>query len=31
MMALRDRPDPPGPSCILPNTLVARTMSSRRE
>ena len=30
MIALRDRPDPPGPSCILKCTLVAKTMSSRR-
>ena len=29
-MALRDSPDPPGPSCILLCTLVASTMSSRR-
>jgi hypothetical protein len=30
MIALRDSPEPPGPSCILKNTLVASTMSSRR-
>ncbi len=30
MIALRDRPEPPGPSCILKNTLVASTTSSRR-
>lgn len=30
MMLLRDRPDPPGPSCILWCPLVASTMSSRR-
>jgi len=29
-VALRDSPWPPGPSCILPCTLVARTISSRR-
>ena len=30
MIALRDRPDPPGRSCIVKCTLVASTMSSRR-
>jgi hypothetical protein len=30
MIALRDRPDPPGPSCTRWWTLVASTMSSRR-
>ena len=30
MIALRDSPEPPGPSCILKYTFVARTMSSRR-
>src|SRR5215213_6848411 len=29
MIALRDRPDPPGPSCILKKTLVASTIASR--
>ena len=31
MIALRDSPEPPGPSCIVKNTLVASTTSSRRE
>ena len=26
MIALRDRPEPPGPSCIGENSLVARTI-----
>ena len=30
MIALRDRPEPPGPACMGKCTLVARTMSSRR-
>src|SRR4029450_1442232 len=30
MIALRESPDLPGPSCILKCTLVAKTMSSRR-
>ncbi len=30
MIALRDNPEPPGPSCIGKNTLVASTISSRR-
>src|SRR5262245_62409533 len=30
MMARRDSPEPPGPSCISKNTLVASTTSSRR-
>jgi hypothetical protein len=30
-IALRDSPLPPGPSCIFPLTLVASTMSARRE
>jgi hypothetical protein len=29
MIALRERPPPPGPSCIGKNTLVASTTSSR--
>ena len=30
MIALRDSPEPPGPSCMGKYTFVARTMSSRR-
>jgi hypothetical protein len=29
MIALRDRPEPPGPSCIGKNTFVASTIESR--
>ena len=30
MIATRDSPEPPGPSCIFPETFVAITISSRR-
>jgi hypothetical protein len=30
MIALRDKPEPPGPACISKKTLVASTTSSRR-